>query len=142
MVSCSRGDDQIGLRECVPGFPAGFNQQAPLEHNVLRDWSNAMFEDRAHSVGNPLFQEFSAIGFVDKFDAKAKLCQRHNADVEVLQILFFNKGRRISEMILVSSRNAISARRPARSFAHVLAQSQFLYMAKIVWRQSTQRLLA
>lgn len=59
VVQRRRGDDEIRLREGMADFAAVFDQETPLEHDVLGDREDTLLEHWAHLVRQPII-EFSA----------------------------------------------------------------------------------
>ena len=81
MVKRGGGDDQIGLRECVPGF------SAVLDHDVLGDRQNPAEEEWPHFERQPFMQIRMAFGFSEAIDAEAEFGKGDNTHMEAVERL-------------------------------------------------------
>ena len=89
-----RGDDQIGLGKGMAGLAAVFDQEPPLEHDILGDREHALIEHWPHLVGEPVVELGPPVGVGDKFDAEPDFGEARRADVEQVQWLGGDKAWR------------------------------------------------
>jgi len=78
-------DDQVRLRKRMADLPAVFDEEAPLEHDILGDFKYALIEHGSHSVQQPVIQLGAANRIVDRLDAVSDFSERDGADEQVLE---------------------------------------------------------
>jgi hypothetical protein len=92
VVQRGRRDEEIGLREGAAGAPSLFDQQAPLEQDILGDVDHTLAEERPHLVREPCVQS-GAVGRVcHDLDVEPNLGERHAADVQTIDGLRRHEG--------------------------------------------------
>jgi hypothetical protein len=78
----------------MAGLAAVFDQEAPLEHDVLGDRQRALFEHRPHLVREPVIELRAAVGVGNKFNAEPDFGEGRRADVEQVERLRGDKAWR------------------------------------------------
>jgi len=83
VVQCGCGDNQVGMADLA----AVFDQQPPLEHDILAHREDALFEHRAHLVREPIIQFRAAGGVGDELDSESYFGERYGAHIEQVERL-------------------------------------------------------
>ncbi len=65
-------DDEVGLREGVPGPAAVFDYQTPSKHDIFGDCEDSLLEYRSHFMSEPVIQRGAPAGVGYDFDAEAE----------------------------------------------------------------------
>src|SRR5271170_46320 len=66
---------------------AVFDQQPPLEHDILAHHEDALFEHRPHLVREPIIQLGAAAGVGDQLDSESDFSERYGAHIEQVERL-------------------------------------------------------
>ena len=78
----------------MAGLAAVFDQEAPLEHDILGDREHALIEHRPHLMREPVIELGAADGVGDKFSAEPDFGEARRADVERIERLRGDKAWR------------------------------------------------
>ena len=92
MMQRRRGDDQIGLRESVPGFTPLLDHEPPPEHHVFRDLQHTLFEQRPYRVRQSVMRRRAVGRIGGAFDTGADFRERHRAHVKQIEWLASNES--------------------------------------------------
>ena len=86
MMMRGRGNDKVGLRKCVLYLAAFLQQNTPPDHDLFRYRQHALIEHGTYRLRKPNFKLATpGASNVQLFDAEAKLCEGHHADIEFRQ---------------------------------------------------------
>ena len=85
MMKRRRGDDEIGLRICMPHLASVGDQDPPFEHHVFTHGENALLEHGPYFVDEPVVEFCTARGIGDAFDTEADFRKRDSADEEQIK---------------------------------------------------------
>ncbi len=84
LVKGGSGNDEIGMRAGMAGFPALFQQEPPSEHDIFRDRKNPSVKHGPHFLCQPIRNLLAARPLLNNLNAEANFSERENADVKLV----------------------------------------------------------